>query len=190
MANASTIGFGLRPIKKVGQNYNNEGLSEWNVDASTALISHAAMVLLDTTGAIVSSGNADHNNLGTLNGVFYTDAVTNKPTWANFLAAANTATDIVALVNDDPKMMFEIMSAATSFNNNEIGGCAPQVAAVGVTPLFISRSKINATTAAAKEQLKIIGVSRDPDHSDITAEGFALRVMINEHILGNNVLGI
>ena len=41
MANASTTGFGFRPIKKVGQNYNNDGLSEWNVAASSALISHA-----------------------------------------------------------------------------------------------------------------------------------------------------
>ena len=68
--------------------------------------------------------------------------------------------------------------------------CAAQVGDVGVTPLFISKSKISATTAATKAQLKIIGVSRDPDHSDITAEGFALRIMINEHILGNNVAGI
>ena len=52
----------------------------------------------------------------------------------------------------------------------------------GVTPLFISKSKISATTAATKAQLKIIGVSRDPDHSDTTAEGFALRVQIREHI--------
>ena len=59
-----------------------------------------------------------------------------------------------------------------------------------MTPLFISKSKVSATTANTKAQLKIIGVSRDPDHSDITEEGFALRVMINEHILGNNVAGI
>jgi hypothetical protein len=56
--------------------------------------------------------------------------------------------------------------------------------------LYISRSKISATTSNAIAQLKIIGVSRDPEHSDITVEGFALRVMINEHILGNNVAGI
>jgi hypothetical protein len=56
--------------------------------------------------------------------------------------------------------------------------------------LYISASKISATTSASIAQLKIIGVSRDPDHSDITAEGFALRVMICEHFLGNKVAGI
>ena len=82
------------------------------------------------------------------------------------------------------------MSADTAFNANEVGGCADQVDADGSSPLFISKSKISATTGASIAQLKIIGVSRDPDHSDTTAEGFALRVMINEHILGNNVAGI
>jgi len=82
------------------------------------------------------------------------------------------------------------MSADTAFNQNEVGECADQVNDVGVSPLFISKSKISATTDAGIAQLKIIGVSRDPDHSDTTAEGFALRVMICEHILGNNVAGI
>jgi hypothetical protein len=75
MANASTTGFGFRPIKKVGQNYNNAGLSEYNIAASSALISHAAMVQLTADGVILSSGNTDTNNLGVLNGVFFTDAL-------------------------------------------------------------------------------------------------------------------
>ena len=54
----------------------------------------------------------------------------------------------------------------------------------------MSKSKISATTAAGTAQLKILGVSEDPEHSDITEEGFALKVMIDEHILGNNVAGI
>jgi hypothetical protein len=56
--------------------------------------------------------------------------------------------------------------------------------------LFISKSKISATTSASIAQLKILGVSRDPDHSDTTEGGFALRVQINEHILGNNRAGV
>ena len=190
MANASTTGFGFRPIKMVGQAYNNMALSEYSVAASSALISHAAMVQLTADGVVLASGNTDENNLGTLNGVFYTDATTNKPTFSNFSPASNTATDIVAFVTDNPQQMYEVMSADTAFNQNEVGGCADQVASAGSSPLYISRSKISATTAGTKAQLKIIGVSRDPDHSDTSAEGFALRVMINEHILGNNVAGI
>ena len=190
MANASTTGFGFRPIKKIAQNYNNAALSEYNVAASSALISHACLVQLTADGVALAAGNGGANNLGTLNGVFFTDATSNIPTFSNFSKATNTATDIVAFINDNPQQMFEVMSADTAFNQNEVGHCADQVVDVGVTPLFISKSKVSATTAAALKQLKILGVSRDPDHSDTTAAGFALRVMIDEHLLGNNVAGI
>ena len=186
MANASTVGFGYRPIKMVGQAYNNAGLSEYSVAASSALISHACLVQLTADGVVLASGNTTTNNLGTLNGVFYTDATSNKPTFSNFSPAANTATDIVAFINDDPMQMFEVMSADTAFNQNEVGHLADQVLAVGTTPLFISKSKISATTATTQAQLFIMGVSRDPDHSDTTEEGFALRVQIREHILVGN----
>ena len=186
MANASTTGFGFRPIKKIAQNYNNAALSEYNVAASSALISHACLVQLTADGVVLASGNTTTNNLGTLNGVFYTDATSNKPTFSNFSPASNTATDIVAFINDDPMQMFEVMSADTAFNQNEVGHLADQVLEVGTTPLFISKSKISATTATTQAQLFIMGVSRDPDHSDTTEEGFALRVQIREHILIGN----
>ena len=186
MANASTVGFGFRPIKMVGQAYNNMALSEYSVAASSALISHACLVQLTADGVCLAAGSGGTNNLGTLNGVFYTDATTSKPTWSNYSPASNTATDIVAFINDDPMQMYEIMSADTSFNQNEVGHCADQVNDVGVTPLFISKSKISATTANTQAQLFIMGVSRDPDASDTSAEGFALRVQIREHILVGN----
>ena len=186
MANASTTGFGFRPIKKIAQNYNNAALSEYNVAASSALISHACLVQLTADGVVLASGNTTTNNLGTLNGVFYTDATSNKPTFSNFSPASNTATDIVAFINDDPMQMFEVMSADTAFNQNEVGHLADQVLEVGATPLFVSKSKISATTATTQAQLFIMGVSRDPDHSDTTVEGFALRVQIREHILIGN----
>ena len=186
MANASTTGFGFRPIKKIAQNYNNAALSEYSVAASSALISHACLVQLTADGVVLASGNTTTNNLGTLNGVFYTDATSNKPTFSNFSPASNTATDIVAFINDDPMQMYEVMSADTAFNQNEVGHLADQVLEAGSSPLFMSKSKISATTATTQAQLFIMGVSRDPDHSDTTVEGFALRVQIREHILIGN----
>ena len=190
MANANTEGFGFRPIKMVGQAYNNAGLSEWSVAASSALICHGALTILTADGVVLTAADGGVNNLGVLNGVFYTDATSSKPTWSNFSPASNTATDIVAYINDNPQQMYEVMSADTAFNQNEVGQCADQVTANGATPLFNSLSKISATTDPATAQLKILGVSGDPEHSDITEGGFALKVMINEHILGNNSAGI
>jgi len=183
MANASTTGFGLRPIKKVGQNDNNAALSEWSIASASALVSHNDMCQVTADGVVLVSGDTDKNNIGSLNGAFYTDPTSNKPTWANYWPASVAASDAVAFITDDPYQMYEIMSADTAFNQNEVGGCADGVAAVGTTPLFISKTKISATTSNTAAQLKILGVSRDPDHSDITASGFALRVCINEHLL-------
>ena len=45
--------------------------------------------------------------------------------------------------------MYEIMSADTAYNNNETGGCADQVFANGVSPLYMSRSKISLLQANA-----------------------------------------
>ena len=57
------------------------------------------------TGTITVAA-AGNTLLGTLNGVFFTDASTSKPTYANHLEGSNTATDIVGFVADDPYERF------------------------------------------------------------------------------------
>ena len=59
------------------------------------------------TIGVAAAGNV---LLGSLNGVFFTDASTSKPTYANHLNASNTATDIVGFVSDDPYERFEVQS--------------------------------------------------------------------------------
>ncbi len=58
MANASTTGFGFRPIKKVGQTDNNAGLGEYPVAASSAIYNQArsAMVQLTAEQVVVAAG--------------------------------------------------------------------------------------------------------------------------------------
>ena len=93
MANKDAA-FGLRSIGKVGQNRDNQGLSEYNIAASSAAIYQNDPVEMATSGNITVAAAGDVL-LGTLNGVFFTDASTSKPTFANHLKASNTATDIV-----------------------------------------------------------------------------------------------
>ena len=98
MANSSTTGFGLRPIKKVGQNDNNGALSEWSIASGSALISHNDMCQITADGVVLVSGNAIIYNLGSLNGSFYTDPTSNKPTWSNYWPNAVAASDAVAFI--------------------------------------------------------------------------------------------
>ena len=40
MANQSTTGFGLRPLRNVHQGDHNAGLGEWKIAASSTAIDH------------------------------------------------------------------------------------------------------------------------------------------------------
>ena len=134
------------------------------------------------SGGTITVAAASDVLLGSLNGVFFTDATSSKPTYANHLDASNTATDIVGFVSDDPYERFEIQSAGTPAQTN-IGNCADIVYAAGSSPNYVSGVEISGTMAAGTAQLKIIGVSRDPDNNELGSANTNLVVTINEHFL-------
>jgi hypothetical protein len=180
MANLDAA-FGLKPIGKVGQNRDNGGLSEYDIAASASAIYFNDPVEMADTGTITVAAATDVL-LGSLNGVFFTDATSSKPTYANHLDASNTATDIVGFVSDDPYERFEIQSAGTPAQTN-IGNCADIVYAAGSSPNYVSGVEISGTMAAGTAQLKIIGVSKDPDNNELGSANANLIVTINEHFL-------
>jgi len=180
MANKDAA-FGLKPIGKVGQNRDNGGLSEYDIAASASAIYFNDPVEMASTGTITVAAATDVL-LGSLNGVFFTDATTSKPTYANHLNASNTATDIVGFVSDDPYERFEIQSAGTPAQTN-IGNCADIVYAAGSSPDYVSGVEISGTMANSAAQLKIIGVSKDPDNDELGSANTNLVVTINEHFL-------
>jgi len=180
MANKDSA-FGLRAIGKVGQNRDNQGLSEYDIAASATAIYFQDPVKMLNTGTIGVAAAGDVL-LGALTGVFFTDATTEKPTFANHLNASNTATDIVGFVSDDPYERFEIQSAGTPAQTN-IGNCADIVYAAGSSPNYVSGVEISGTMAAGTAQLKIIGVSKDPDNNELGSANTNLVVTINEHFL-------
>ena len=178
--------FGLRPIGKVGQNRDAQGLSEYSIAASTAVIYHNDPVAIDSNGELVQgTAGAGNDLLGSLNGVFYTDASTSKPTWANHLAASNTATDIVGFVSDDPYERFEVQSNNTGASaQTDIGNVANIEYTAGSAPNYVSKVELDDSDLATSDgQLKVIGVSKDPDNNDLTSANVNWVVTINEHFL-------
>jgi len=192
MANQDAA-FGLKAIGKVGQNKDNQGLSEYNIAASSAAIYQNDAVQMQTTGYI-RVGAADVPLLGTLNGIFYTDASTSKPTWANHLAAGNTATDIVGFVADDPYERFEVQADST-LAIADIGMNADISFKAGTSPNFISKSEVlTSAVVSTTAQFKILGVAKDIENSEKSnATTYAANVnvvgIINEHFL-KQVAGI
>jgi len=183
MANKDSA-FGLRPIGKVGQNRDNGGLSEYSIaanDTSTIYFNDPVKATAAGTIDVAAVGSV---LLGSLNGVFYTDPTTKKPTWANHYSQVN-ATDIVAFVSDDPYERFEIQSNGTNaitqasvFFNYDIEYTA------GDSANYVSKVELNeASGVSTAAQLRLLGFSKDPDNSDISSANVNMVVSINEHFL-------
>ena len=183
MANKDAA-FGSRAIGKVGQNKDNQGLSEYSIAASATAIYQGDPVEMLATGTIGVAAAGDVL-LGPLNGVFFTDASTSKPTFANHLKASNTATDIVGFVADDPYERFEVQSDNTGASaQTDIGNVADIVYAAGSSPNYVSKVELDDSDLATSDgQLKVIGLSKDPDNNDLTAANVNWVVTINEHFL-------
>ena len=191
MANQDAA-FGLKAIGKVGQNRDNQGLSEYSIAANATAIYQWDPVEMAATGTITVAAATD-TLLGSLNGVFYTDASTSKPTWANHLNASNTATDIVGFVSDDPYERFEIQSNnAGASNANDVFAVADIAYAAGSSPDYISGVELNDSTIAngSSATLQILGASKDPSNNDVGSANVNWVVRINEHELDMNVNGV
>ena len=189
MATASTTGFGMKPIKMAGQSANTAGLGEYPVAASATAIYNQDLVTMATTGTAAVAAAGTEQLLGSLNGVFYTDSSTSKPTFQAYLLGSNTASDIVALVNDDPHQMYEIRSNASSSQQLDVGNTADISYSAGASPNYISRTTLDDSSLSdsASKQVKIAGVSRDPDNNDLTSAGVVWRVVISEHFFKQHV---
>ena len=74
MANSSSTGFGMKPIKMYGNGYENMGLGEYPVAASSDAIYNQDLVCQAATGFVVVGIAGTEDIIGSLNGVFYTDA--------------------------------------------------------------------------------------------------------------------
>ena len=181
MANKDAA-FGLRPIGKVGQNRDNQGLSEYDIAASASAIYFNDPVEILSTGTIGVAAATDAL-LGSLGGVFFTDANSSKPTFANHLDASNTATDIKGFVSDDPYERFEIQSDGAT-EATDVGQNADIVYAAGSSPDYVSKVELDESDHKdATAQLRIIGISKDPDNNEAGSANVNLVVLINEHQL-------
>jgi len=69
----------------------------------------------------------------------------------------------------------------------DVGNTAEISYSAGATPNYISKTTLDdSTLGTASQQLKIVGVSRDPDNSDLTSANVVWRVVINEHFFNTN----
>ena len=181
MANKDAA-FGLRPMGKVGQNRDNQGLSEYDIAASASAIYFNDPVEILSTGTIGVAAASDAL-LGSLGGVFFTDASTSKPTFANHLDASNTATDIKGFVSDDPYERFEVQADGATAAA-DVGLNADIVYAAGSSPDYVSKVELQTSDQkTGTAQLRILGISKDIENNEAGSANVNLVTIVNEHQL-------
>jgi hypothetical protein len=166
MANKDAA-FGLKPIGKVGQNGDNNGLSEYDIAASASAIYFQDPVEILSTGTIGVAAATDAS----------------KPTFANHLNASNTATDIKGFVTDDPYQRYEIQSDGATAAA-DVGLNADIAYTAGSSPDYVSKVELDfSDQKTGTAQLRIIGISKDPENNTAGSANVNCVVIINEHQL-------
>jgi len=197
MANINKA-FGLRPLGKLGSNYNSDGNTQYSIASGTTdAIFQGDTVTFNvsagaSTGFIIKATPGAANILGVFIGCEYTDPTTSKPTFKNYYPGAVAASDIVAFIVDDPYAQFLVQASGVAAVT-AIGRNADLVQTVaGNTSSGVSGLELSTGTLAAASALnvKVIGVTADPSNSDLTAAYADLIVTINEHLYKAPTAGV
>jgi len=201
MANIDAA-FGFRPIGKVGSGVNNGGTTLYTIADNANLTAYKGDHVMASGGYIVAGTASGATNVGVFNGCFYIDPTSKKPTWSNYYNQTNVtasgsisgSTNIDAYIYDDPYYLFEIQTDATVAKTN-IGKNADSIIGTGSTVNGQSKHEMDsgstttiATTAGL--QMKIIGITKDPENDDASSANSNWYVMFNEHVkLGTGITG-
>ena len=196
MANQDAA-FGLRPLKTLGQADDSTGMSSHKIlPGDASVLYQGSMAIGVATGYVDISGTNDTTNVGAFWGTFYIDPTTLKPTFKNYYPGGITPPSsgaVEAFVYDNPQQLFEVQSDNTAASaQTDVFMCADLSSPTGgsTTNGVSSMELADATLSATAAVLKIIGVSRDPANSDLTAANVNWRVMIDQHLFGHNYDGI
>ena len=191
MANRNTQGFGLIAQGTVGSTMASQGQGKYLIDAGMAVDLFQGTAVRSAAGYIVTAQAAITNTcIGVLNGIFYNDASTKKPTFANFynqpITPANSE-DITAFVIDNPNQLFvgAIDAAAAQAEYGKTYGLT--VTAAGSELSGQSSSTLTyASRHATANQWRLVRTAEDPENNDIAAANCSVVVAhnLNQYFTG------
>jgi hypothetical protein len=192
MANKDAA-FGLKPIGKIGQNADNQGLTEYLIADNYASSIYQGDPVKAVAGGTVEVAAAENTNLvGVFWGQFITkDPTTGKPTYRNYYTQTNVANgeEIRAFVYDDPYERFEIQSNnASASAATDVFELADIEYTAGSTINGVSKVELDdASFVTTSAQLQVVGVSKDIENNDLTSANVNFVVRINEHLYKQTV---
>ncbi len=199
MANIDAA-FGLRPIGKVGSGVQNMGTTMYTIEDNYGTAIFKGDHVLQSGGYVIKGTASGATILGVFNGCFYIDPTSKKPTYSNnypgsinvtSAGSISGSTNIDAYIYDDPYMLFEAQCDGT-IAKTDIGKNTDTVLTAGSTVNGLSKNEIDDSTEAttAGLQVKIIGITKDPENDDASSANANWYVMFNEHVkLGTGITG-
>ena len=191
MANVDAA-FGYRPVGKVGSGVNNGGTTLYTISDNYGTAIFKGDHVMQSGGYVIAGTVSGSTNLGVFNGCFYIDPTSKKPTWSNYYPADTNvtasgsisgSTNVDAYIYDDPFTLFEAQCDGTiaktdiGKNTESVLGTSSTVNGQSVTE--ISSSAENTTAGL---QVKIIGITKDPENDDASSANANWHIMWNEHV--------
>lgn len=185
MANANSP-FGLRPVRH--QTGGMIRLTEYSIASgyNTSIFSGDVVEATGTGKNISKAAAANADNLGVFSGCRYVDAQ-GKQVFSPMWPASTVATEIVALVYDDPNIVFECQTDTVAEADVQLlvdWNVGTGVAATGVSGLYAD----NATKAATGCSLRIIGLVPRVDNA--YGAYAKIEVVFIEHVMKGVVAGV
>ena len=190
MANRNTKGFGLIPQGTIGSTPATGGQGKYLIDAGMAVDLFQGTAVRSAAGYIVTAQAGITNTcIGVLNGIFYNDASTKKPTFANFynqpITPANSE-DITAFVIDNPNQLFVGAIDASAAQSQYGRTYGLTVTAAGSELSGQSSSTLTyATRHATNNQWRLVRSAEDPENN----EDAAFRSVVVAHNLNQYFTG-
>lgn len=181
MANTDAA-FGLRPIKLVGGGTVGRQ-SEYSIASGySSNIFNGSPVKSTGTGRNIAIASAGDTMLGVFAGVSYKDS-NGEIQYRQHWPASTVATEVKALVYDDPNILFEVQ-ADEDIVAADIGATADLVnTTTGSTSTELSLAELDSSTIGTTGGVgvKIHALSDRPDNA--TGNYAKVLVLINEHEL-------
>jgi hypothetical protein len=194
--------FGLRPIKKMGQNTNSTGATEYRIASDNTNAIYQGSPVIPLAGGVIDIVGAATGGTVGLVGVFqgceFVSSVTGEPTFSNFWPGSGADPDfpVKAFVYDDPAQLFLISTSnvvagadteaevrAAIFANANFAA-----AAGGSTTTGLSNATLDLNTIATTDtlNLRIMNIQDDPENLDFSEAGVGIIVRLNNHFNSPN----
>ena len=198
MANRNTVGFGLIAQGTVGSTPATQGQGKYLIDAGYNQGLFQGCTVKSKAGYIVeASSTRTFLSIGVFNGIFYNDATTKKPTFANFynqpITPANSE-DVTCFVIDNPLQLFSAcMDAAAA--QAEYGKTYSFAAAVPTGSEISGQctNKLDYTNRhITNNQWRLLRTAEDPENNDIAAANTTVIVAhnLNQYLQNTGTAGI